>query len=138
MKIKSYLENSPVFRIIDTASKLETQVNEDLSSLGLSYFQALILISIFVEEDVVYSKDLLAYFPLTKGSVSQTISILESKKFIRRAAGENKRLVKLITTEKGSKLALQLISVLETNEQMVERKFSPDQLKIFSSSLLLK
>ena len=129
MKMKNYFNNSPVFQLINLGRNLEKFVNNSLQKYSLSYFQSLMLISIYIEDrSNILINEITKTFPLTKGAVSQNISILESKELIKRAVSVDKRSSYLILTEKGATLAKELIALLENHEQRFDTDFAESQL----------
>lgn len=118
MKIESYFEKSPVFQIIYHGRKAETFVNKSLEAMGLSYFQALILVALHVEDNKdVLVGDLVKIFPLTKGAISQAISVLEEKKMLKRETSQDRRSSFVQITKRGGEIALKAQSLLEKHEQ---------------------
>ncbi len=122
MKIENYIKNSPVFSLIDLGRMTQNYINNDLKTLGLSYSQALILVSLFVENrDNIIVKELVEVFPFTKGAISQNLSILEEKKYIKRHSSNDRRNTLLKVTSAGKKLAQEIMSLLESREQSFEK-----------------
>ncbi|OIQ17509.1 MAG: hypothetical protein BM556_11945 [Bacteriovorax sp. MedPE-SWde] len=122
MKIENYFNNSPVFSLIDLGRMTQNYINSDLKTLGLSYSQALILVSLFVENrDNIIVKELVEVFPFTKGAISQNLSILEEKKYIKRHSSNDRRNTLLKVTSTGKKLAQEIMSLLESREQSFEK-----------------
>ena len=122
MKIENYFNNSPVFSLIDLGRMTQNYINSDLKTLGLSYSQALILVSLFVENrDNIIVKELVEVFPFTKGAISQNLSILEEKKYIKRHSSNDRRNTLLKVTSAGKKLAQEIMSLLESREQSFEK-----------------
>ena len=125
MKIESYFAKSIVFRIMNLGALLEKSINAELLKHDLSYFQALILISIFAEgQSEIHLKDLAAYFPISKGGLSQALSSLENKKLISRKSSNDRRSSVLVLTSEGKALAPKLIGAIESIEQRLEDQCS--------------
>lgn len=134
MKIESYFKKSPVFQLIDFGRRMEDLVNEELSSLELSYFQALILVSIHVEgRTEIQFRELAQIFPISKGAISQNISLLEERGFLKRITHSDRRSSNLRITEKGVKVAFKALSVLERYEQRLDEHLSGEFLKNLES-----
>jgi DNA-binding MarR family transcriptional regulator len=118
MEISNYFSRSPVFQLIRAGRDLERLVNAAIKDCGVSYFQALLLVALHVESAKKLTlMELLKVFPLTKGALSQSVSLLETAKLIEREPARDRRRSWIHVTPKGAQLALKLIALLEKQEQ---------------------
>lgn len=125
MKVENYFNNSPVFSIINLAKTTQNSLNMELKELNLSYYQALILVSLFVEQrSNIIVKELVDTFPLTKGAISQNISTLEELKLVKRVSSNDKRSTILKITSAGSKKAQKVMGIFERKERAFEKIMS--------------
>lgn len=125
MKVENYFNNSPVFSVIDLAKMTQNSLNIELKEQGLSYYQALILVSLYVEQrSNVIVKELVETFPLTKGAISQNISTLEEQKFVKRISSSDRRSTILRITSSGSNMAQKVMGIFERKERAFEKVIS--------------
>jgi len=137
MKIENYLEKSPVFSILELARLTQNKLKQELGEYDLSYYQALILVALHVEQNpTTQVKELVDSFPITKGAISQNISILESQKLVKRVSTNDKRMTLVKISSKGIGLAQELMGVFERSERSFEKilnketQLELDQLKL--------
>ena len=118
MKIEDYFKKSPVFQLILCGRKVESFVNDGLEKMGLSYFQALILVTIHVENrDDILMRELVQLFPLSKGAISQIISALEGHQLVLRKNSQDRRSSFIRITPQGIDFAFKVRALLEECEQ---------------------
>ena len=123
MKVETYIEKSSTYEQIIVGRNLERELNKELSTLKLNYFQSLLLVALYMEEGLeLTTKNLSNLFPLTKGGLSQALSVLESNRMIKRKTLDDKRKSALLVTTIGKEIALKVISIIEVFERKIEER----------------
>ena len=85
MKIKKYLDVSPVFAINSAYENLIAGVNQSLKEDGLNLLQGLVLTSLFFEDgEEVSPSDLAKVLKTTRSNISHIVSSLEYRNLIKR------------------------------------------------------
>lgn len=121
MKISNYFTKSPVFNLITQGRELERTINHKLQILELSYFQALLLVALYTQEDEQMSMSkLMEVFPISKGAMSQALAIVESKQLIKRTNAPDRRVSWIMLTSRGVELAGQALNLIERFEKEFE------------------
>jgi DNA-binding MarR family transcriptional regulator len=115
MRIESFLRQSPVFQASRIARRMEASLNLILREEGLTFFEALILASIFFErKGGIKPSDLADTFQTTRGNVSHCISSLEAKGLVRRRIDpEDARAFQLVLQPAGRKRAVRVAGILD-------------------------
>ena len=115
MRIESFLRQSPVFQASRIARRMEASLNLILREEGLTFFEALILVSIFFErKGGIKPSDLADTFQTTRGNVSHCISSLEAKGLVRRRIDpEDARAFQLVLQAAGRKRAVRVAGILD-------------------------
>jgi len=125
MKVANYFDKSPVFSIIELAKNTQNSLNLELKEINLSYYQALILVSLHVEQrNNIIIKELAETFPLTKGAISQNISTLEELGLLKRITSNDRRSTILRITSSGQKLSQRIMGIFERKERSFEKILS--------------
>ena len=135
MRIQAYLEKSPVYQIRRAAQVLTAQVEEMLEGSpegrDLSFLEALLLVSIFLEDPQPAQPSRLAdTFSTTRGHISHCISSLEAKGLVRRRIDpEDTRAFQLTLKPYGRKRALELIAILDRLQRQLERRIGAAEIE---------
>ncbi|MHB1021433.1 MAG: MarR family winged helix-turn-helix transcriptional regulator [Acidobacteriaceae bacterium] len=131
MRIETFLEQSPLFEVSRAARKFESHLARILQDEGITFLEALVLISIFFEEpNAVKPSQLATTFSTTRGNVSHCISSLEAKGLLRRRIDpEDARGVLLILKPQGRRRAMQAIRTLDQMQKHFEKKIGVAELK---------
>jgi DNA-binding MarR family transcriptional regulator len=124
MKIKKYLEQSPVFAINATYEALIPHLNKQLRSEGLNLLQGLVLTALFFEESKTVTPSRLAeLFQTSRGNMSHILSHLESKGWVRRIVHDkDARQFHMELRADGRKKALSLIRFYDRLQGLFERE----------------
>lgn len=141
LKINEFFSQSPLLATIITGINLQKKINAELSKYDLNLFSSMIVVAIFFErEKTIRPSYLYDLLPLTKGNVSHMTSALEEKKLIQRYMSANDlRGFDFKLTQKGEKLALNLIRFFNDKEDQIDRKISRNEMKkIFDLFILLE
>lgn len=131
MRIEAFLEESPLFEIYRVSRKLETQLRQLLSPCDISFFEALLLVSILFEEPrAVKPSQLAETFSTGRGNISNCISTLEARGLLkRRIDPEDGRSIQLQLKTPGRKCAMQAVRVLDQMQKLFEKKIGAPQLR---------
>ena len=136
MKIASYLEKSPVHLAIENGRLLEKLIGLKLHDFNLSYYQSLILVALNIEgEQNRHLKNLTSIFPMSKGALSQAVSVLEGFKLVSKKDSSDKRSNTLVVTDCGKEIALKVMTLLEDYEQIFDKLVDIKELKNANSYL---
>lgn len=123
MKIKKYLQQSPVFAINAAYEAVIPKVNKQLKADQLNLLQGLVLTALFFEDssDVNPSK-LAEIFQTSRGNMSHILSELEYRGYIKRVVNEkDARGFKIELKSEGRKKALTLIKFYDRLQEMFEK-----------------
>lgn len=131
LKINEFFSQSPRLATIVTGINLQKTLNQELKKYDISLFSAMIVVAIFFEkEKVLRPSALYELLPLTKGNISHMTSDLESQKLIQRyLSSDDLRGYDFKLTNKGEKLALELIKFFNQKEDETEQVFSKNEAK---------
>ena len=115
MRIQTFLEHSPVFAVRRAAQRLEADVARILGASGVTFLEALVLVSIFFEEPrAIKPSRLAATLHTTRGNVSHCISALEARGLLRRRIDpEDARALNLFLRPAGKSTAMRVIRTLD-------------------------
>ena len=129
MRIESFLKQSPIFQINRSARRLDGLLNRILREEEVTFFEALMLASIFFEKKRgIKPSELAETFHTTRGNVSHCISSLEAKGLVRRRVDpEDARAFQLMLQPAGRKRAARVVGILDQMQSRFERlSHSPD------------
>ncbi|OQW53664.1 MAG: hypothetical protein A4S09_07100 [Proteobacteria bacterium SG_bin7] len=124
MKIKKYLEQSPIFAINTAYNTIIPKVNRRLNKENINLLQGLVLTAILFEEngEVVPSR-LAEIFQSTRGNISHVISDLEYKGFVKRiVSSQDARSFKIELKADGKRKALLLIKFFDQIQEIFEKE----------------
>lgn len=139
MKIRSYIEASPLFTLADTYQKVQKTFSETLSPHEVNFNQALLLVTLLLEKEKEVTPKILAReLGLSKTLLSQTLSHLEYQKLIRRKlSNQDARSFTLHLSTLGRNKAAKLVSIFDGFQKLLESKFEAEQLSQFIQNLHL-
>lgn len=131
MKIKSFLEESPLFAITRAARVLEASLNRSLSGEDLTFFQGLVLVAIFFEDPVLVNPSQLAEsFSTTRGNMSHCLSSLEARGLVKRQIDpEDARVFRISIRPDGRKRAMRLIRTFDGIQNRLEQEFGAKNVR---------
>lgn len=131
MRIATFLEQSPLFEIYRTSRKLDAQLLRILGPSQITFFEALVLVSILFEEPhAVKPSHLAETFSTGRGNISNCISSLEARGLLkRRIDPEDGRGIQLILKPQGRKCAMQAVSTFDRMQKQFEKKIGLAPLK---------
>jgi DNA-binding MarR family transcriptional regulator len=124
MKIKKYLEQSPLFIIQLAYENIVSNLNRELKSENLNLLQAFVLTALFFEdrEDVTPSQ-LADLFQTTRGNISHIISHLEAYGWVKRSVNKSDaRHFHLTLKAEGRKKTLNLIKIFDRIQDRFENE----------------
>jgi DNA-binding MarR family transcriptional regulator len=131
MRIKSFLQQSPMFCIALTARRFSTLTGNLLEADDLNFLEALTLATLFFESPATVKPSQLAEtFGTTRGNVSHCISSLEAKGLVhRRIDPEDARAYHLTLKPQGKKAAVRVIGTLDKIQRDFEHEVGKEELQ---------
>jgi DNA-binding MarR family transcriptional regulator len=137
MRIETFLEQSPLFEIYRVSRKLEAQLRQILGPNEISFFEALVLVSILFEEPhAVRPSHLAETFSTGRGNISNCISSLEARGLLkRRIDPEDGRSIQLLLKPPGRKCAMEAVRIFDQIQKQFEKKIGVMQLKAALSTV---
>ncbi len=124
MKIKKYLEQSPIFAINAAYHAVIPKINARLSAERLNLLQGLVLTAILFEDDgEVAPSQLAAIFQSSRGNISHILSDLEYKGYVKRIVNnQDARGFKIELKADGRRKALSLIKFFDQIQDAFEKE----------------
>jgi DNA-binding MarR family transcriptional regulator len=124
MKIKKYLELSPVFALNAVYENVIPKINKKLKSDQLNLLQALLLTALLFEtEKEVTPSQLAEVFQTSRGNISHIISELEYRGWVKRVVNsKDARGFKIELKPEGKRKALTLIKFFDRLQDLFEKK----------------
>src|SRR5579883_1929249 len=131
MRIETFLEQSPLFEIYRVSRKLDAHLRQILGPNEVTFFEALLLVSILFEEPhAVKPSHLAQTFSTGRGNISNCISSLEARGLLkRRIDPEDGRSIQLLLKPQGRKCAMQAVRTFDQMQKQFEKKIGMAQLK---------
>ena len=132
MKIQKFINSSLILAIGANYDTVWRDLNTKLKEENCNLLQAMILVSIFFEQNEEVTPSVLAnILGTTRGNVSHCISHLEKRGCLRRSLSESDaRSYKLILKPEGKKVALRLIQVIDGLEDYFERQLGKQAVQL--------
>lgn len=132
MKIKKYLQASPLYSINNVYEMTLAELNKSLKAEEINFVQGLILVSIFLEEKGEVSPSLIAKsFQTSPSNISHALSHLEEKRWIRRVANPKDARKFLIEIKPdGAKKASRLIRFFNFIQDQFEDEFGERKIEV--------
>ena len=123
MKIKKYLEHSPLLALNLAYETLISSLNKKLKDQELNLLQGLVLTALFFEESSDVTPSQLAdIFETSRGNMSHILSHLEYKGWIRRVVNtKDARQFQIELKPEGRKKALNLIKFYDRIQNHFEK-----------------
>lgn len=133
MKLSNFLDNNPTFAIINSYRQLTRFQKHLMNSFGLNFYQCLIVAGLYFEEgETISPQNLIETLRTTKGTVSQSLAVLEAQKLISiKALKEDRRKQVMKLTKKGEDRAIAIISFFDREQNKLEREVGVDNLQNF-------
>jgi len=124
MKIFQFQKRSLIYSLYHTNKLVQDDLSKRLQSHNLTFPQSLVLATLFFEgQDKLTPKDLEYSLHLSKSALSQILSQLEAKKFVKRVIKENDaRSFMIQLTAQGKKISTKMISDFDVVENKIEKK----------------
>lgn len=124
MKIKKYLEQSPVFALNAVYESIIPNINKTLKSDQLNLLQGLVLTALLFENEKASTPSHLAkVFQTSRGNISHTISNLEYLGFVKRVVNPtDARGFHIELKAEGKRKALSLIKFFDQLQDIFERQ----------------
>lgn len=131
VRIEAFLSQSPLFAVSRAARRLDRQLARILGSADLTFFEGLVLVSIFFEEPHAIKPSRLAEtFLTTRGNISHCISGLEAKGLVRRRIDpEDARGFHVILKPHGRAMAMQVIRAFDQLQKKFEKNIGITELQ---------
>ncbi len=141
MKIKKYLQQSPVFALNSAYEAVIPALNKQLRKEKLNLLQGLVLTALFFEDNSDVNPSQLAdIFQTSRGNMSHILSALEYLGFVKRVVNEkDARGFKIELKPDGRKKALTLIKFFDRLQNQFEKQLGVNDCeKIVAGIHLLK
>ncbi len=131
MKIRGYLEESPIFHSIGIFDRIHGKASQKLEAHQLSVLQSLLLIAIFFEDKTRATPSQLAdVFETSRATMSQNLNHLVGKRLLKRDLNpDDSRSYIISLTSEGKKKAVQLIRLFDSWQSSFERQVGASELK---------
>jgi DNA-binding MarR family transcriptional regulator len=131
MRIKTFLEQSPIFQANRIARKMDASLNRVLAGEDVTAFEALVLAAIFFEKKgEIKPSSLAEAFETTRGNVSHCISSLEGKGLVRRRVdAEDARALQLMLLPAGRRRAVRVVGILDRMQRQFEQSVGAAKLE---------
>ncbi len=123
MKLRRYLEESPIYALNNAYEVLLSHINKVLKKEDVNFLQGLVLTALFFEEGKALTPSKLAeQFQTSRGNMSHIISHLEYKGFVKRVLNEaDARQFHIELKPGGKKKALVLIKYFDKLQGAFEK-----------------
>ncbi len=137
VKLNNFLDNSPIFAILNSYRQLSSFQRYLTSTYGLNFYQSLIVSGLYFEEkETVSPQNLVDTLRTTKGTVSQCLTTLQEKKMLTiKVKKDDKRKQVLGLTKKGEDIAVKIIAFFDRNQSSLEEELGEDEISHFMSLL---
>lgn len=132
-----FTEQSLLFSIIKKVDVIKSSLQEELSDFGLNFNQALIAIALYTEsKESLEPGDFIYALGLSKASVSQALTKLETLGLIKRSLNEeDARRTSVMLTSEGSIVATKSMGIIQRHDRSLESQISKEELKTLLSFL---
>lgn len=136
MKISSYTEKSSIFQMYRLNNTVQANFVAELKNYDVNFLQSLVLLTVYFEgKNRVTPMSIVRELGLSKSSVSQCLSELESRGKIKRRMDEkDARSLYLVLTAEGRSDSTKIIGIYENLEKKME-KIGKGRLDIFTNTL---
>lgn len=123
MKIKKYLQQSPVFALNAAYEGIIPKINKQMKGNNLNLLQGLVLTALFFEEHSdVKPSQLADIFQTSRGNMSHILSDLEYRGYLKRVVNDkDARQFKIELKTEGKKKALALIKFYDRLQDVFEK-----------------
>jgi len=124
MKIKKYLEQSPIFTLNAVYENVIPKLNKRMKADQLNLLQGLVLTSLVFEDKIeVNPSNLAEVFKTSRANMSHILSELEYRGYVKRVVNEkDARGFKIELKADGKKKALSLIKFFDQLQDSFEKK----------------
>ncbi len=124
MKIKKYLEQSPIFILNATYESVIPKLNKRMKADQINFLQGLVLTALVFEDKVEVNPSKLAeVFQTSRTNMSHILSELEYRGYVKRVVNEDDaRGFKIELKAEGKKKALSLIKFFDKLQENFEKK----------------
>lgn len=131
MKIRKYLQQSPIFALNSTYEAVIPKINKQMKSDQLNLLQGLVLTALFFEDRTDINPSYLAeVFQTSRGNMSHILSELEYRGYIKRIVSEkDARGFKIELKAEGKKKALSLIKFYDRLQNLFEKNLGLNNCK---------
>lgn len=122
MRIKKYLNASPVFSINAAYEIIISDINKLLKDEEINLLQGLVMTALLFEEnDSITPSQLAKVFHTSRGNMSHIISHLEYKGWVKRVvSSEDARQFQIVLKPEGKKKSLRLIKYYDKIQDFFE------------------
>lgn len=137
MKIIRFLKQSPDYQLHLAGKRAARSLNQELTPFDLTMTQSLILVALYFEKDRHASFEGLAQaLEMTKGGLSQHLSELEARGWVKRISQKSDRRSSQVSLKAaGEALCVYLIRIFDGHQRKLEVQFGEKKLKKFLLTL---
>ena len=138
MKIKKYLQQSPIFALNAAYESVIPKLNKMMKADQLNLLQGLVLTALLFEENSdVNPSNLANVFQTSRGNMSHILSELEYRSYIKRVVNESDaRGFKIELRTEGKKKALSLVKFFDKLQDLFEKNLGPQNCQKTADGLL--
>lgn len=138
MKIKKYLQESPIFALNSAYEAIIPKLNRQLKADKLNLLQGLVLTALFFEDrNDIRPSELAEIFQTSRGNMSHMLSDLEYHGFVKRVVHEkDARQFRIELKAEGKKKALSLIRFYDQLQNLFEKEMGDKTCKKTVSGIL--
>ena len=132
MRIKKYLNASPVFSINAAYEVIITDINKFLKAEEINLLQGLVLTALFFEgNEFITPSQLANVFHTSRGNMSHIISHLEYKGWVKRiVSNKDARIFQIVLKPEGKRKSLRLIKYYDKIQDFFESQIGVSVCKI--------
>jgi len=138
VKIEKFLDSNPFAIMAIVTQEIDRSIRADLMDEGLTFMQALALVSIFFEDGkAAHPKDMAETFGMTKSNLSHLLNKLQEMKLVtRKVHAEDFRRQQVSLTVLGEKTCQRLIRYFNRMQDRLEESFGDaESLKRFNKKI---
>lgn len=137
MKFKQYLDDSSLFLVLGIEEEIKKALQNDLKTEGVSFREGPVLLCLLFEgKKGVRPSTLCKSLGQSKASISQILSRLEEKKYLKRnMLQKDARGLQLALTPEGMRKANRMIEIFGRYDALLEKYLNPKHLSPLLSDL---
>ena len=137
LKIKQSLESGFIGSLFSCRDAVHRHLQNKLQPLGVNWLQAMVLVAIQLEgRRQIRPGELAIAMRVSRASMSQTLAYLEKDRLIfRQVAHDDLRVYQLGLTDSGSKLANEVIRIVDRLEVSLEQTLGASRFDLLTQDV---